>query len=300
MKKYCNNKELLEVLKSKNLKIKDESFASKSITKYSYYSIINTYKLIFKDDSGNYKNNSTFEEIFAIYKFDKTLKNIFLKYILEIESIMKAQIGEVFSRKYGIKDYLDRNNFDISLDRKSGKNNIQELIDYINDEIKKCNGKHDAITHYITNYGYVPPFVLVKILTIGALSKFYGLMKQDDRQEIAKIFNLSDSHLKTILGTLTVIRNIAAHDNRLYTYRNTFFININKIYNKPIIKMNKKTMYTNIFITILAMKFLLEDDDYNNFVNELKSEFKKLEKELTSITVQDVLNVMGFPKNYKL
>ena len=39
-----------------------------------------------------------------------------LKYILEIEMILKSYISEIISNKYGIKDYLVRENFDEKLD----------------------------------------------------------------------------------------------------------------------------------------------------------------------------------------
>lgn len=34
-----------------------------------------------------------------------------------------------------------------------------------------------AVTHYIYKYGFVPPYVLVKILTFGVASSYYGLLK---------------------------------------------------------------------------------------------------------------------------
>ena len=80
MKEFKTNEELLEILKSKNVKIKDEDFAISCLSNYSYYSVINTYKLIFKDKD-KYKPNICFEEIFSLYEFDKKLKNIFMKNI---------------------------------------------------------------------------------------------------------------------------------------------------------------------------------------------------------------------------
>ena len=79
MKEYKNNEELIEYLVSKNVIINDKEKALKIIEKYSYYSIINGYKIVFKDEDNNYKPNVSFEEIFALYEFDKNIKAIFLK-----------------------------------------------------------------------------------------------------------------------------------------------------------------------------------------------------------------------------
>ncbi len=51
-----------------------------------------------------------------MYKFDKNLKIIILKYILEIEAVIKAKIANLFAEKYGLEDYLDINNFDLKDD----------------------------------------------------------------------------------------------------------------------------------------------------------------------------------------
>ena len=77
-------------------------------------------------------------------------------------------------------------------------------------EIEKDYNTHTAVTHYMDKYGFVPPLVLVKILTFGVASSYYGLLKQSDRQAIAKYFQISDKLLKQILKNLTTVRNVAA------------------------------------------------------------------------------------------
>ena len=83
VKEFKSTNELMEILNSKGVSIKDKNIVRYLIEKYSYYSIVNSYKWIFKIEN-NYKGNASFEEIFTMYKFDKNLKIIMLKYILEI------------------------------------------------------------------------------------------------------------------------------------------------------------------------------------------------------------------------
>lgn len=296
MKEFKTNEELLEILKSKNVKINDDAFALTCLSNYSYYSVINTYKLIFKDND-NYKGNVCFEEIFSLYEFDKKLKNIFMKNILDIESVVKTKIANIFGEKHGIDNYLIPGNFNSDIDQKNNTNYIGDLISAINEEINKNNGKHEAVTHYMNKYGFVPPWVLMKIISLGTISKFYGLMKQDDKQIISKCFGLSDNYLKSILGSLTAIRNICAHDDRLYSYRNTFFINVNRIFNKKIVEIGKIN-YTTIYVVIISMKKLLSSEKYDMFLQELKSCFVELQGSLTSINIDDIKRVMGIPITY--
>ena len=77
MKTYKSNEELIEYLISKNVKIINKKDTLNKLCKYSYYSIINSYKNIFKNENNEYKDVVTFDEIFFLYEFDKNLKFIF-------------------------------------------------------------------------------------------------------------------------------------------------------------------------------------------------------------------------------
>ncbi len=98
MKEYKSNEELLNYLESKGVVIKNRKSALDVIEKYTYYSVVNTYKKVFKIN-GKYLDNVTFEEIYSLYNFDKYLKNIFLKYALEIEQVVKSLIANTISEK---------------------------------------------------------------------------------------------------------------------------------------------------------------------------------------------------------
>lgn len=286
MKKYKNNEELLNYLISKNIIINDKEKALKNIEKYSYYSIINGYKAVFKDENNNYKENTTFEEIFALYEFDKNIKAIFLKYILEIEVVIKSLMANTIAEEYGIVEYLKAE----KLDTKADENIINDFIEKVEKEIDDNYIKHPAIKHYKDKYNFVPPFVLTKILTFGAISRYYSLLKQSDRQKISKYFKLSDKLLRQILINLTMVRNISAHSDRLYTYRNKYdisFKNIEKDY-------NRKEYLCNLYMIIKSMKVLLDEEKYLEFENFLNNEIDKLKEQLIVIDINDILRVMGY------
>ena len=101
MKDYKNFNELLDYIISKGVSINNKDDALRKIKTYSYYSIINTYKDVFKDVNNKYKNNVSFDEIYALFEFDKNLRSIFLKYLLEIEMILKSLLAETISSRYG-------------------------------------------------------------------------------------------------------------------------------------------------------------------------------------------------------
>lgn len=286
MKEYKSNEELVEYLISKNVIIKDKEIAMKNIQKYSYYYIVNGYKNVFKYKDGNYKPNVTFEEIFALYEFDKNIKSIFLKYILEIEIIIKSLISGTLAEKYGIIDYLKIENFDRVIDKQL----INNLIGSINKEINDNYDKHSAIKHYKDKYEFVPPFVLTKILTFGTISRYYGLLKQEDRQKISKYFKISDKLLKQILINLTMVRNLSAHSDRLFCYRSKFYISFKNIDNKYRIDEN----FTNLYMIIKCIQILLDKEKYDEFEKLLNNEIDRLKYKLGSIDINDILRIMGY------
>lgn len=286
MKEYKNNEELIDYLILKNIIINDKEKALKNIEKYSYYSIINGYKAVFKDVNNNYKENTSFEEIFALYEFDKNIKAIFLKYILEIEVVIKSLMANTIAEEYGVEDYLKVENLDADADEEL----VKDFILKIEKEIDDNYIKHPAIKHYKDTYNFVPPFVLTKILTFGAISRYYSLLKQRNRQKISKYFKLSDKLLRQILINLTMVRNISAHSDRLFSYRNKYdisFKNIEKDY-------NRKEYLCNLYMIIKSMKVLLDEEKYQEFENFLNNEIDKLKEKLIVIDINDILRVMGY------
>lgn len=286
MKEYKNNEELIDYLISKNVIINDRELALKNIEKYSYYSIINGYKFVFKDNDNTYKEDTSFEEIFALYEFDKNIKAIFLKFTLEIEVIIKSLIANTLAEEYGVENYLTLEN----LDENANEELVTDFIVKIEKEIDDNYIKHPAIKHYKDTYHFVPPFVLTKILTFGAISRYYSLLKQSDRQKISKYFKLSDKLLRQILINLTMVRNISAHSDRLFNYRNKYdisFKNIEKDY-------NRKEYLCNLYMIIKSMKVLLDEEKYREFEDLLNREIEKLKNKLIVIDINDILRIMGY------
>ena len=287
MKQYKTDEELLEYLESKNVIVENRKSTLKKLEKYTYYSIINSYKYNFKDSNNNYLPNVSFEEIYALYEFDKKLKLIMLKYTLEVETLIKSLMSNHISKIYGIDKYLCLNNLDDKV-KTEVKN---KLIDKINKEISHNYGIHHAITHYKDCYGFIPPFVLIKILTFGIISSYYGLLKQSDRQVIAKKFKISDVLLKQILRCLANVRNICAHNDRLFCYRDKYTLKFKEIDPNYIIKDN----LTNLYMMVKSLQIILDKRQYNSLVKAIEKEVKKLDSKLNSIDIRDILRIMGYP-----
>ena len=123
---------------------------------------------------------TNFRELYALFNFDRQIRNIFFKNILIVENNAKSIFSYQLSRKYGIKekDYLNPSNFDRSSDK---SRQVNDLLKKIKRQIRVNGGQHSATMHYMTNYGYVPFWVVVKVLSFGLISELFTIMKRSKR-----------------------------------------------------------------------------------------------------------------------
>ena len=287
MKEYKTNEELIEHLESKNIIIDNKNIALNIIDNYSYYPVINTYKYVFQKSDNTYFENVRFDEIYSLYSFDKNIRTIFLKYALEFELKIRGIMGNILAKNYGLENYLNKESFDDL----ANEDDIDNIVDSINVEIDKNKGKHPAITHYNQAYGFIPPFVAIKILSFGQISRWYGLLKQSDRNEIAKKFNISPKLLKQILVNMTLARNICAHSDRPFSFHSKFFMSFKLIDSSY--KVNNNS--TNLYMLIRCMEKFLNKGDYEELIKLIETEFNKLKESIKSIDAKVILKVMGYP-----
>lgn len=295
--------EQIEILKSRNIIIDDYDKAYKMLSKNNYYYLINGYKDLFIDWTSKeekYIENTKLEEIYKVYEFDKNIKINFLKYLLLIENEIDTYIAYEFSMSYGHKNYLIPKNFNCS---KTKKSLIIKFINDVNLEIQyQYKNSNEMINHYIDKYKYVPLWVLVRVLSFGKISRFYSLMKPKEQNAISKKYRLRINEFRIILHNLTLIRNICAHDEKLYDIKMKNRI-ANNIYHKKLKIKNKKGNYQygtrDLFSVVIILKLLLEKEQFSNFYIEIINSIEILKKKLTTINIDKVMNKMGFPKNYK-
>lgn len=311
MKDFKTLDEQIDLLKTRNIIFDDEAIAKKILLNNNYYNIINGYKDLFIDitNLANYKQGTKFEEIYALYEFDRQLRNIFLEYILKIENSLRSLIAYYFSQSYGNDNYLKLDNFEtfnqtnVSLEKKQKQLKfIQQLIGNINKNIAN-NIDNKYIGHYMTKYGFTPLWVLVNILSFGDICNFYRLSKQRERVHISQEFNINEEDLSSVLNILCKTRNLCAHDERLYNYEFSANTGINDTkYHIMLNLPNTNGRYSigknDLFAVVISLKLLLSKEDYSKFHNKLFSRLMSIQTKLKTISLNDVLIAMNFPSNW--
>ncbi len=293
--------EQISILKSKGLTINDYDKASEILLRENYF-FLNGYRSPFLvTGSKRFIPGSTFDEVYALFTFDRFFRNIIFKNILIVENNYKSIFSYVLSKKYGYKekDYLNVNNFDRC---KEKVKQINDLIRKLKRQIRINGYQHQATSHYINNYGYIPMWVGVKVLSFGLMSELFSIIKDEDQKEIASYYNIDDEELVDYLSILSNYRNLCAHEDILYNHETQKAIADNRFHELlGIPKVEDEYIYgkRDIFALIIILKELLTADDFKMMMNEINYEIDWLESKLKSIPIKKVLYRMGFPDNYR-
>ena len=210
--------EQLDILKSKGLTIEDYDKARDVLLRENYF-FLNGYRYPFLvSGSKRFIDGATFEEMYALFTFDRFFRNIVFKNMLIVENNYKSIFSYVISKKYGYKEkeYLNPDNFDRN---KEKARQINDLIRKVKRQIRINGYQHSATSHYINNYGYIPLWVGVKVLSFGLMGELFSILKQEDKDEIASYYtNIDADVLGDYLSILSNYRNLCAHEDILYNH----------------------------------------------------------------------------------
>ena len=294
--------EQIEILKSKGLEIDDINYAKSVLLRENYFFLSGYRHLFLKSPKDRmFLPGTNFNELYALFNFDRQIRNIFFKNILIVENNAKSIFSYQLSRKYGIreKDYLNPSNFDKSNDK---SRQVNDLLKKIKRQIRVNGGQHSATMHYMTNYGYVPFWVVVKVLSFGLISELFTIMKREDQKEIAEVYGIAPDALLVYLPILANFRNLCAHEDIMYDHRTQRTIEDNKYHaylNIP--KTDGEYLYgkDDLFALIIILKQLLSKDDFTLLINELSYELDILDGKIDTIELDKILDRMGIPANFR-
>ena len=293
--------EQIDILISKGL-VFDDIESAKSILLRENYFFLSGYRHVFLNpDKKTFIEGTKFRELYAMFSFDRQLRNVIFKNILIVENNLKSILAYVMSKNHGFKEnnYLNPHNF--VKDSKKTKQ-INDLIRKMKRQISVNGKQHSATAHYLINYGYIPLWVVVKVLSFGIVGELYTILQYQDQKEIADVFGVDIYSMIEYLPILANYRNLCAHEDICYSNRTQKVIEDTKYHRLLYItKSDDEYIYgkNDLFALVIILKFMLNNEDFTLFINEISYELDRLSGKLEVITIDKVLHVMGFPNNYK-
>ncbi|WP_127060979.1 Abi family protein [Veillonella sp. 3627] len=319
-KPFTSLNSLLRLMRKRNISIKKGTEGSKVkniLSRENYYSVINGYKDIFLDQtitesSGDdyYISGTTFFQIYEVYCFDRELRHLLLRYLLQAEKNLATKLAYHFSDKNKAEfSHLNINNFS-----KSDLHTTTRLISILSTVTQKNSKFQDSgFYHYLTKHQSLPLWVLVTKLTFGELTYFYksmlpvlqekvlGNILDDYHSEFGFEVSLPTSTLinnfNDMLDTLVSYRNICAHGDRLYNHRVRKGKHTRKLLFFHL--TTPKGSETSLWGLILTLRLFLPYHDYKCMIQNMISSLATLSKAIPQQQFNSLLNKIGLTLQWK-
>ena len=291
--------EQIDILRNKGLVVSDEAKTREILLRENYF-FISGYRHLFTEEKDKFLSGTTFEELYATFLFDRAIRNTFFKNILVVENNIKSITSYQLSRKYGFKekDYLNPENF--SQDSLQSRQ-VYDVLNKVKRQIRVNGRKHSATFHYIEHYGYIPFWILVKVLSFGIMAEFYDILKYEDQEDISNFYKVNPEVLGIYLSLLSNFRNVCAHEDILYDHKTQRLIPDTKYHELlNITKDDDGYIYgkNDLFSLVIMMKVLLSKDDFEDMIDEIRREVNRLDRIVNVVPLDTILNRIGFPSNW--
>lgn len=287
-KEPLSYQEQLDKLIKRGLTVENSDKALHLLENLSYYRLSGYLYPMLEEpkDDHIYKKNSTFENAFKLYCFDRELKQLLSSEIEKIEVSFRAKITYILSHKYDAFWYTYERLFK---SKDVHKKSLDSTYSMVNDSTE------DFAIKFKKNYvnTYLPSWMALEIVTFTHLSKLYSnLIDSSAKTEIANFYGVNTPILENWLMIITYTRNICAHHSRFWNRRLSY--KMSKFKKEPIynwVDMNgvqKNSSYTYICI----VKYLIDRINPNNsFKDKIHCLFEKYEN-------VDIHKGMSFPENW--
>lgn len=235
-KPFLSINEQIQLLNSRGIQTDGNTY--NLLLSEGYYSLINGYKEPFIDEEKTsqtnndvFKDGTQFDHIYQLFLFDRKLREITFHYLTKVEVMTRTICCYTFCEKHREpKPYAVKSNFtdpDSYLPGrakfKDGYDKFQKVINNI--LYGRCH--FNFVEHYKENHDEVPLWVIANAMTFGNIEHLYDLMKPEEQNKVCsriiKVIGhrpnqkfMSRGDLQVKLNRLVKIRNICAHDERLY------------------------------------------------------------------------------------
>lgn len=304
IKPYLNYADQIRLLvNEKNLVITDEAYAEQMLTDIGYFSLIGGYKTPFTNPmTRKYEDDTTFEDVVALYQFDADLRSLTFDYLVIVEQKIGQLISDSFCSHFGAnqEEYLNHGNY---LQKSSNAKRLYGLIAIL-DRIANKSREHRYIVYQREVHHNVPLWVVVKALTFGQISKMYSLLQMPQQRQVAMSYtDLTPVQLSSILSCLTYFRNVCAHNERLYSFRllqHNFPDTV--LHEKLHIPINGEQYVmgkNDYFGVVISLRYLLRGENFKTYKRRLKRIITKYLKSSQRLSESELLKCMGFPSNWE-
>lgn len=266
-------------LKERGLAMPNEGLAVKYLANISYYRL-GEYWYVMQSDKENhqFKPNSRFSDVVALYNFDAELRLLLFGVIEKIEISLRTKL--IYTLSHEIDPWWFCNS-EIFVDQMQ----FSRTLAKIEEEITRARKKDVTIRNHFKKHKddlrFPPSWKSLEQVSFGNLSKLYGNLKHsvNAKDSIAKEFGaVNHTYLPSWLQSIAQIRNFCAHHSRLW---NRNLPGTVKLLPKPPqpwisdeINVPKQHEFNKLYVHMCLMRYMLNIIQPNNtFTQDLEALF---------------------------
>lgn len=257
-KKALTITQQIERLQERGLIITNEDEAAHYLSHISYYRLGEYWHSMQRDKvTHEFKDNSKFEDVIALYNFDSELKILLFDVIEKIEISLRTKL--IYHLSHEIDPWWFQN-FNLFIDSKE----LVKTLAKLEDELTRT--KEQTIKNHFKNHKddlrFPPAWKSLEQTSFGTLSKLYGNLKNTihSKDLIAQEYGaVNHTFLPSWLQSIAQIRNYCAHHSRLW---NKNLPGTPKLLPNPpfnwVNDVPKQHEFPKLYIHLCLMKYLLD------------------------------------------
>lgn len=290
-------------LKTRGMIIHDESDIRQWLSTVGYYRLSGYWWMyeerypLCSPRNHKFKKDTSWDQVKHTHIFDQKFRRLISTGIEKIEVAVKASWAQYLATQYNTSHpHEDSSIFKKEVCEKSKTKGVRTSFDLLVQSYQKS--KEPFALHYKAKYPTIntpPIWVSSLLLTLGELLNWInGIKRRQDKKAIFANFPFAYKPMQSVLNNLRWVRNVCAHNGRLWNKRTPFvFVPIKDIDSKLIkSSSNSNELDSKIYNTIIAMAEILKtiDPDYPfiYFIKDLIIHSKYINPKL-----------MGFPDDWK-
>jgi abortive infection bacteriophage resistance protein len=202
-------------LRDRGLIISNEEFAQHYLEHISYYRLAGYWWPMQSDKINHtFKENSKFEDVIALYNFDRELRVLLFDVIEKIEISLRTKLIYHLSHEF---DPWWFQNTSIFQDTKA----LIDTLANINEEVTRSKDAFikEHKSKYKDDLRFPPAWKTLELTSFGSLSKLYGNLKNTIKSKdtiASELGAVNHTYLPSWLQSIAQIRNYCAHHSRLW------------------------------------------------------------------------------------
>lgn len=211
----------VEHLIGKGLTIADKPTAINFLSHVNYYRLSAYYRTFYvRPDT--FATGTTFEQIRALYEFDRELRHLVGQAIETVEVSLRTSIAYHVGLVHGPFGHTNQNIFQERFVQQPDPKKPSFARWYADVEKETARSKEEFVIHFQNKhveYPRLPVWTAVELMSFGTLSVMYAGLRHSDKRAIASRYAVDLAILESWIRSISYIRNLCFHHSRIWNRR---------------------------------------------------------------------------------